>query len=79
MAVGLLETSQCDVVVATTGIAGPGGGTATKPVGLTFIAVGDETGIHIRKYVFSGDRESVRQKATKTALFLLIKLIKLRK
>lgn len=79
MAVGLLETSQCDVVLATTGIAGPGGGTETKPVGLTFIAVGDQTGVHIHKYVFPGGREEVRQRATKTALFLLIKLIKLRK
>lgn len=79
MATGLLETSQCDVVVATTGIAGPGGGSDRKPVGLTYIAVGDLSGIHIHRYVFSGNRNQVRQKAAKTALFLLIKLIKLRK
>lgn len=79
MATGLLETSECDVVLATTGIAGPGGGSAQKPVGLTFISVGDANGIHIHKYVFSGNRNQVRQKAAKTAMFLLIKLIKLRK
>ena len=79
MATGLLESSQCDVVVATTGIAGPGGGSDRKPVGLTYIAVGDLSGIHIHKYVFYGNRNQVRQKAAKTALFLLVKLIKLRK
>jgi len=79
MATGLLETSQCDVVVATTGIAGPGGGSDKKPVGLTYIAVGDLSGIHIHKYVFSGNRNQIRQKAAKTALFLLVKLIKIRK
>ncbi|MBR2302726.1 MAG: nicotinamide-nucleotide amidohydrolase family protein [Clostridia bacterium] len=79
MATGLLETSQCDVVVATTGIAGPGGGSERKPVGLTYIAVGDLSGIHIHKYIFSGNRNQIRQKAAKTALFLLVKLIKIRK
>ena len=53
MATGLLETSQCDVVLVTTGIAGPGGGTDRKPVGLTYISVGYLNGIHIHKYVFS--------------------------
>lgn len=76
MATGLLNTSQCDVVVATTGIAGPSGGSAQKPVGLTYISVGDSKGIHIHRYVFSGSRNTVRQKAAKTALFLLIKFIK---
>lgn len=79
MGTGLLKTSGCDVVLATTGIAGPGGATQNKPVGLTYISVGDAKGIHIHKFVFSGDRNEVREKATKTALFLLIKFIKKRK
>ncbi len=79
MGTGLLKTSDCDIVLATTGIAGPGGATETKPVGLTYIAVGDVKGIHIHRFVFSGDRNSVRKKATDTALFLLIKFIKKRK
>ena len=41
MCTGLLKTSGCDVVLSTTGIAGPGGGSAAKPVGLTYIAGGD--------------------------------------
>lgn len=76
MAAGLLKTSDCDMVLATTGIAGPSGATDKKPVGLTYIAVGDIKGIHIHKYVFSGDRNLVRKKAADTALFLLIKFIK---
>jgi len=79
MATGLLNTSACDVVLATTGIAGPSGGSDIKPVGLTYIAVGDMSGIHIHKYIFSGDRNEIRKKAVNTALFLLIKLIKERK
>ena len=79
MCTGLLKTSGCDVVLSTTGIAGPGGGSATKPVGLTYIAVGDGKGIHIHKFVFAGDRNEVREKAAKNALFLLIKFIKKRK
>ena len=79
MCTGLLKTSGCDVVLSTPGIAGPGGGSAVKPVGLTYIAVGDGKGIHIHKFVFAGDRNEVREKAAKNALFLLIKFIKKRK
>lgn len=76
MGAGLLKTSGCDIILASTGIAGPGGGTDKKPVGLTYLAVGDAKGIHIHKFVFSGTRNVVRKKAANTAIFLLINYIK---
>ncbi len=76
MCTGLLKTSGCDVVLSTTGIAGPSGASISKPVGLTYIAVGDAKGIHIHKFMFSGDRDEIREKAANNALFLLIKFIK---
>lgn len=75
MASGLLSGS-CDVAISTTGIAGPGGGTLTKPVGLTYIAVGTSSGIHVYKHVFSGSREDVRVKASNAALFYAVKRLK---
>jgi|GEM_PF-266819 nicotinamide-nucleotide amidase len=70
MAAGLLETCKnADLVLATTGYAESNG----EESGLTFIAVGDYNGIHIYKNKLTGDRQTVIQKATKTALFYLIK------
>jgi nicotinamide-nucleotide amidase len=57
--------------VAITGIAGPGGGTETKPVGLTYIAVVDEAGEEVARHVFPGDREGVKQRASQAALDML--------
>lgn len=73
MAVGLLNKG-CDVAMATTGIAGPGGGSVEKPVGLCFTAVGERSGIHIYRNVFQGDRNRVREQVACDALFKLIKL-----
>ena len=76
MAVGLLNTTKSDTVLAVTGIAGPKGGNASKPVGRTYISVGDYKGIHVYEYTFSGARNQIRLKATKTAIYLLIKHLK---
>ena len=62
MAEGALARSRADIAVAVTGVAGPGGGTATKPVGLVHFAVartGAETAAHHE--VFPGDRSAVRR------------------
>lgn len=72
MVAGALAHSRATMAVAVTGIAGPGGATATKPVGLVHIACarrGDAT-IHER-HVFAGDRAAVREATVARALQLL--------
>jgi nicotinamide-nucleotide amidase len=72
MAQGALKHSRAQLAVAITGIAGPGGGTATKPVGLVFLATAREgqATVHER-HVFSGDRAGVRRAAVEQALSML--------
>ena len=72
MAEGALTRTNSDYALATTGIAGPGGGSDEKPVGTLFIAVASaegETQVHRRR--FMTDRSSFKQLATETALELL--------
>lgn len=73
MAVGALVYSGCSLSAGITGIAGPGGGSDDKPVGLVHIAVaraGFEDHIH-EKHTFEGDRDEVRYQTLKRALWLL--------
>lgn len=73
MADGALARAPVDVSVAITGIAGPGGGTATKPVGLVWFAAARRGGqIVTETHIFSGDRAAVRHAATRRALELLL-------
>lgn len=72
MAEGAVVHSAADVAVAVTGIAGPGGGSATKPVGLVHLACarkGRDT-LHERR-IFTGDRAAVRMAAVRAALKLV--------
>ena len=76
MAEGALSHAPVDVAVAVTGIAGPGGGSAEKPVGLVHIAAarkGHRTE-HAR-HVFAGDRHAVRQATLDEALRLLTSMV----
>ena len=68
---GLLKLSGADVALATTGIAGPGGGSAEKPVGLVYIGCGGKGGVTVERRVFAGDRSAVRRQAVKRALDML--------
>ena len=76
MAAGLLRSGDCDVAVATTGIAGPKSDDTAKPVGLCYIAVGMKDGVHTYKLNLSGNREEITETAKNTALFLAIKKLK---
>lgn len=76
MAAGLILKGGCDIAIATTGIAGPEGGSLSKPVGLTYIAVGTEEKIHVFRHVFAGSRQEVRLAASQAAMFYAIRRLK---
>ena len=71
MAAGARRALGADLAVADTGIAGPGGGTAEKPVGLVFIAIDGPAGAHTSRFHLPGDREAVRARTTALALHML--------
>lgn len=76
MAEGLLNTANCEIAIATTGIAGPNSDNTSKPVGLAFIAVGLESDIAVYKFNFTGDRHTITETAINQALFLTYKRLK---
>jgi len=71
MAEGVRKLSGSDFSVSTTGIAGPGGGTPEKPVGLVYIGVAGPGGVEAHKFNFSGPREFIKERTANTALGLL--------
>lgn len=71
MAVGIRRLAQVDFGAATTGIAGPSGGTPEKPVGLVYIAVADSAGVDCRRYEWRGTREIIKQRAAQAVLNLI--------
>ncbi|MEN6332652.1 MAG: competence/damage-inducible protein A [Phycisphaerales bacterium] len=71
MAQGARRRSGADYAIGITGIAGPGGGSELKPVGLVYIAVDSREGAETSRYVFSWDRSAVRLRTAQTALNLL--------
>ncbi|WP_321329457.1 CinA family nicotinamide mononucleotide deamidase-related protein [uncultured Ilyobacter sp.] len=74
----MLAGLKGDVAIATTGIAGPQGGTKEKPVGTVYIGVRILDEYYIKKYEFKGDRERIRRYSSMTALFKLLKMLEKR-
>ena len=75
MVEGALKNFDVDVAIAVSGIAGPTGGTAEKPVGTTWIAVGNKNNIIANVYKFGTRRDINIRRASATALFNLIKFV----
>lgn len=71
MAEGVRGLLAVDLAVAVTGIAGPGGATPAKPVGLTYVAAADAGGSEVRRFTWSGDREANKSASAREALQLL--------
>lgn len=75
MVMGVAKSLNTDIAISSTGIAGPGGGTEDKPVGLVYIGIYIKGNVIIERLNLRGDRESIRRKATLNALNLLRKEI----
>lgn len=75
MAKGVLEVSKADVAISTTGIAGPGGGTPEKPVGLVYIGCAVKNKVYVEKFNFSGSRNKVRESTVVAALSMVRKYV----
>lgn len=76
MTAQLRTLTSCDVAIATTGIAGPSGGSYDKPVGLVYIAVNVLGDISVNSYIFNGNREKIRQQTVAKAQYMLLQIIK---
>ncbi len=75
MAEGVKLLFGADIALAVTGIAGPDGGSEAKPVGTVFIACAVEGRTAVRKYVFSGNRRTVRRKTAARAISLALDML----
>lgn len=82
MAAGILNVSGADIGVATTGIAGPGGGTPEKPIGLVYTAIAisdDENTVQVKKLMIddvNADRDYIRNKTAESVLSDVIEYVK---
>ena len=68
MVEGVFRVLRTDYAIATTGIAGPGGGSQEEPVGLVYIGIGTPRGITVHKEIFIGDRTSIRKSVAERAI-----------
>lgn len=75
----MLAGLKTDVAISTTGIAGPGGGTKEKPVGLVYIGIRVKDEVKIFRRELKGDRNKIRQRAMMHALYNLLKILKILK
>jgi nicotinamide-nucleotide amidase len=71
MAAGAVSRAGVDLAVSITGVAGPGGGSAEKPVGLVYLGVATRESCRSERHIFPGDRDGIRHAAMLRALEML--------
>jgi nicotinamide-nucleotide amidase len=72
MAAGIRSSANASLGLATTGIAGPSGGTAKQPVGMVYIAVASRKAVKVRRFTFTGTRTDIKERAANAALSILL-------
>ena len=72
----MLAGLNTDIGISTTGIAGPGGGSKDKPVGLVYIGIKVKDEVKVFKRELKGDRNKIRQRAMMHALYNLLRILK---
>ncbi|MGN1317960.1 MAG: CinA family protein [Lachnospirales bacterium] len=75
MCVGVAKVSNADIGLSTTGVAGPGGGTIKKPVGLVYIGVSFKGVPYIKRLMLKGSRNEIRKEATYEVIKLLYDIL----
>ena len=73
MARAVRDKARASVGAAITGIAGPGGGTETTPVGTVFIGIASEGGVNVEERHFGGERELIRALAAQKLLLRIVR------
>lgn len=76
LAEGARRKLGADIGIGVTGVAGPGGGTPAKPVGLVFIGVSTQRGCDVRRFRFAGTRAGIKSATCGAALEMLIEHVK---
>ena len=76
MVEGVIRLFDAECAIAVTGIAGPGGGSAEKPVGLVYIGVSAGGNIAVSRHQFSGTRTAIKEATAQTAARLLLELLR---
>jgi nicotinamide-nucleotide amidase len=76
MAEGVRKSFLADYSIATSGYAGPSGGTNVNPIGTVFIAISSASGVDVERFIFSGDRQGIVSQASEKSLSLLYDAIK---
>jgi nicotinamide-nucleotide amidase len=71
MAIGIKKSSGAVIGLSVTGVAGPDGGTETKPVGLVFVGLADDVQVEVKELKLFGDRSEIRQRASQAAIDLV--------
>jgi nicotinamide-nucleotide amidase len=75
MAEGIRQLIGTDLGVGITGLAGPGGGTKVRPVGLVYIAVTGDKGTKVRENRFQGNRVEIKQQSAEMALQMIVEYV----